>query len=163
MSKSGTSLDPYDELSYRCRPIEWTAPERLAAASLLHGGPTPAQDSYRSLEFGCGDGANLLPMAYYRRHSHFTGIDGSAVQIGIACAHMRALDLRNVELIHSGSPKRLGKSPASSTTLSRTGYSHGYFPLRVMRCWSYAPAISVMAGFCILTTTQGPAGTCAAW
>ena len=33
------SVNPYDELPYKSFPIEWTAPERLALASLLHGGP----------------------------------------------------------------------------------------------------------------------------
>ena len=69
--------DPYDELPYRSLPIEWSAPERLALASLLHGGPRPSLDSYRVLELGCGNGANLLPLAYYRRHAEFVGVDGS--------------------------------------------------------------------------------------
>ena len=43
-------LNPYDELPYFAYPIEWTAPERLALASLLHGGPRLSLDSYRVLE-----------------------------------------------------------------------------------------------------------------
>jgi len=32
------SVNPYDELPFKSLPIEWTAPERFALASLLHGG-----------------------------------------------------------------------------------------------------------------------------
>ena len=52
---------------------EWSAPERLALASRLHGGPRPPLDGCRVLELGCGNGANLLPLAYRRRHAGFVG------------------------------------------------------------------------------------------
>ena len=68
--------DPYDEVPYRSIPIRMDGTERLALASLLHGGPRPALDSYRVLELGCGNGANLLPLAFYRRHATFVGVDG---------------------------------------------------------------------------------------
>ena len=68
------SPNPYDELPYQSFPIEWTAPERLALASLLHGGPRPLLDGYRVLELGCGSGANLLALAYYRQHVTFLGV-----------------------------------------------------------------------------------------
>ncbi len=95
------TLNPYDELPYKCLPIEWTAPERLALASLLHGGPRPPLDTYRVLELGCGDGANLLPLAYYRRHATFVGVDGARSQIEVADARKSALELSNIEFIHS--------------------------------------------------------------
>jgi len=76
-----TQSNPYDELPYKSYSVEWTAPERLALASLLHGGPRKSLDSYRMLELGCGDGSNLLPLAYYRRQGTFTGIDGAGSQI----------------------------------------------------------------------------------
>jgi SAM-dependent methyltransferase len=95
------TLNPYDELPYRCLPIEWTAPERLALASLLHGGPRQPLDTYRVLELGCGDGANLLPLAYYRRHATFVGVDGARSQIEVADARKSALKLSNIEFIHA--------------------------------------------------------------
>jgi cyclopropane fatty-acyl-phospholipid synthase-like methyltransferase len=95
------TVNPYDELPYRCLPIEWTAPERLALSSLLHGGPRPSLDAYRVLELGCGNGANLLPLAYYRRHATFLGVDGAHSQIEIADARRSALDISNVEFVHS--------------------------------------------------------------
>jgi SAM-dependent methyltransferase len=94
-------LDPYDELPYRCLPIEWTAPERLAVASLLHGGPRSPSDAYRVLELGCGNGANLLPQAYHRRRSRFVGVDGARSQIDMALSSRSELGLSNVEFIHA--------------------------------------------------------------
>ena len=94
-------VNPYDEVPYKCFPIEWTAPERLALASLLHGGPRPPLDTYRVLELGCGNGANLLPLAYYRRHATFVGVDGAHSQIEIADARKSALELSNIEFVHS--------------------------------------------------------------
>jgi SAM-dependent methyltransferase len=97
----GTSVNPYDELPYRCFPIEWTAPERLAVASVLHGGPRPPLDRYRVLELGCGTGGNVLPLAYYRRGAAFVGVDGAASQVDDAKSRAAALGLRNVEFHHA--------------------------------------------------------------
>lgn len=104
--------NPYDELPYRCFPIEWTAPERLALASILHSGPKPPLHAYRVLELGCGNGANLIPMAFYRRHGYFVGIDGARTQIDVANHNRVALNLSNIEFIHSdftGAASHLGE------------------------------------------------------
>jgi SAM-dependent methyltransferase len=94
--------NPYDELPYQSSPIEWTAPERLALASLLHGGPRlDLEASYRVLELGCADGANLLPMAWYRQHASFVGVDGAATQIHVARAHAQELGLSNIAFVHA--------------------------------------------------------------
>lgn len=92
--------NPYDELPYRSLPIEWSAPERLTLASLLHGGPRSPLNRYRVLELGCGNGANLLPLAYYRRHADFVGIDGAETQIALANSRKEVLNLSNIEFIH---------------------------------------------------------------
>jgi SAM-dependent methyltransferase len=94
-------IDPYDEVPYSCRPIEWTAPERLTLTSLLHGGPRLPRGDYWVLELGCGNGANLLPQAYYREHATFVGVDGASSQIEIAKARKSELGLSNVEFIHA--------------------------------------------------------------
>jgi SAM-dependent methyltransferase len=94
--------NPYDELPYRATPIEWTAPERLALASLLHGGPrVDIHAAHRVLELGCADGANLLPMAYYRRHASFVGVDGARTQTDLATARAAELGLSNVAFVHA--------------------------------------------------------------
>lgn len=93
--------NPYDELPYRSVPIEWSAPERLALASLLHGGPRLPLDTYRVLELGCGNGANLLPLAYYRPDATFVGVDGSVTAIEVAQARRSELELTNLEVVHA--------------------------------------------------------------
>jgi SAM-dependent methyltransferase len=93
-------VNPYDELPYWAFPIEWTSPERLALASLLHGGPRLPFDRYRMLELGCADGANLLPMAWYRRHADFVGLDASARQIANASDSSNTLALSNLKFVH---------------------------------------------------------------
>lgn len=92
--------NPYDELPYCAHPVAWTAPERLALASLLHGGPRLPLDRYRVLELGCANGANLLPMAWYRRHGEFTGLDGSVRQIALANDNKDKLGLTNLRFVH---------------------------------------------------------------
>jgi SAM-dependent methyltransferase len=96
-----TNQDPYDELPYRSRPIEWTAPERLALCSLLHGGPRPALDGYSVLELGCGDGANLLSLAAYRPQARFLGADGSRCAVELAESRRRELALDNLRFVHA--------------------------------------------------------------
>lgn len=93
--------NPYDEFPYRSVPIEWSAPERLALTSLLHGGPRLSLDDYRVLELGCGNGANLLALAYYRRNASFVGVDGSAAAIARAEGHRATLELPNLRFVHA--------------------------------------------------------------
>jgi SAM-dependent methyltransferase len=92
----------YDEYPYRSYPIEWSAPERLAVTSLLHGGPRlSVQHPYRVLEIGCGDGSNLVPMAAGRPHATFVGLDSAAVPIAAAKARAEASGARNVTFVHA--------------------------------------------------------------
>ncbi len=92
---------PYDSLQYESSPIEWLAPERLALASRLHGGPRLDLQRYRYLEIGCGNGANLVPLAFYRRHGSFVGLDVAPS----ACAALRSkratLGLGNLEIVEA--------------------------------------------------------------
>ena len=97
--RTDLTRDPYDELPYCAFPVEWTAPERLALASLLHGGPRLPLERYRVLELGCANGANLLPMAWYRQHAEFTGLDSSARQIALASDSRDKLDLKNLHFV----------------------------------------------------------------
>jgi SAM-dependent methyltransferase len=94
-----TSRNPYDELPYRSLPIPWTAPERLALCSLLHGGPRAPVDAYRVLELGCGDGTNLLALAFYRPQAQFVGIDASASAIATAEQRRAELALHNLRFL----------------------------------------------------------------
>ena len=91
---------PYDQISYRTLPMPQTHPDRLATIALLHGMTPQPIDRCRVLELGCGDGSNLIPMAYALPDSEFVGVDlaGSAVASGVAA--ISALGLRNVTLLH---------------------------------------------------------------
>lgn len=93
--------NPYDEVPYPSMPIDWSAPERLALASLLHGGPRVGLDEYRVLELGCGDGGNLVPMSYYRRHASFVGVDGARGAIEVARRRAAELGLANLQLVQA--------------------------------------------------------------
>jgi methylase of polypeptide subunit release factors len=94
-------VNAYDDLPYFSAAIEWSAPERLALASCLHGGPRPRLDSYRMLELGCGNGANILPLAYYRPRSTFVGVDGAGTAIALAEQHRADLNLPNLAFVHA--------------------------------------------------------------
>jgi SAM-dependent methyltransferase len=100
--------DPYDELPYISVPVEWTAPERMAVTSLLHGGPRPPVESYRYLELGCGDATNLVPLARYRPAARFTGVDGSAALMATARAERDAVGLANLDLAQGSFADVLG-------------------------------------------------------
>ena len=52
----------------------------------------------RVLELGCGDGANLLPMAYLLPDSRFYGIDLAAKPIAQGVAHAAELGVSNLRL-----------------------------------------------------------------
>jgi ubiquinone/menaquinone biosynthesis C-methylase UbiE len=93
------SANPYDLLPYKSAPVEWTAPERLAISSALHGGPIPALRGYRLLELGSADGANLIPMAYYRRHASFVGVDSANSQVSLARERTSAVRLTNLDFV----------------------------------------------------------------
>ena len=91
-------VNPYDAVPYATCPIEWLAPERLALASLLHGGPRMDLRRFRYLELGCGNGANLLPLAYYRRNGTFVGIDAAPAACALGQSWVNALSLENLSL-----------------------------------------------------------------
>jgi SAM-dependent methyltransferase len=57
--------------------------------------PAPVEQC-RVLELGCGNGANLIPMALTLPGSRFAGVDLAAVPIAAAQALAAELDLRNI-------------------------------------------------------------------
>ena len=96
----------YDDLPYPGAPYVQTHPDRLATLATLFGMTPAAVDRCRVLELGCGDGGNLIPMAFGLPESRFTGVDlaGSAVargqqligQLGLANIQMEHLDLMDL-------------------------------------------------------------------
>ena len=88
----------YDQVPYPTKPVRLTHPARLAVAAHLFGLPYAPPERCRVLEIGCGDGANLIPMAVALPDSHFEGFDLSPGAILRGQAIVERLGLRNIAL-----------------------------------------------------------------
>lgn len=92
----------YDEIPYPGGVHGQTHPGNLAAIATVLG-MTPRRQEFRVLELGCGNGENLIPMAYTLPGCAFVGIDlaGTAIargkafldRAGIANVHLEAMDI----------------------------------------------------------------------
>ena len=90
------ALTAYDRVAYPGDPFAQTHPDRLATVATLFGLRPAAPDRCRVLELGCGDGGNLVPMAYVLQGGTFCGIDLSERAIEEARRVAGALRLANV-------------------------------------------------------------------
>lgn len=90
--------NPYDDLEYPGFPFPQTHPDRLATIAILFGMTPKNVTECRVLELGCGDGANLIPMAYGLPESQFIGIDLADRAIDKGHTAIAELGLRNIEL-----------------------------------------------------------------
>ena len=97
----GSSVDPYEVYAYPGLTIPYTAPAHLALCSRWSGGPATALERFSVADLGCGDGGNLLPLAFYHPECTFVGIDGSPWALDRAQATARQLGVENVRLICS--------------------------------------------------------------
>src|SRR5262245_16278220 len=99
----------YDELPYESSAIAATSPTRLALVSALHGGPRPPVEGFQVLELGCGNGGNLLPLAFYHPGAELLGVDGSRAAIASARRGAAEIGARNVrfELMDLARPDQL--------------------------------------------------------
>ena len=68
--------DAYEAIAYVGRPFHETHPNRLLAVAQLHGVAPPKRETISVLEIGCGDGANLVPMAASYPRGRFVGVGG---------------------------------------------------------------------------------------
>jgi methyltransferase-like protein/cyclopropane fatty-acyl-phospholipid synthase-like methyltransferase len=88
----------YDEFPYPGSAFALTHPDHLATLAILFGmTPAPA-DQCRVLELGCGDGANVIPMAFALPKSCFTGIDLASSAISLGQKLIDELHLTNIRL-----------------------------------------------------------------
>ena len=88
----------YDDVLYSSYAFSQTHPDRLATLATLFGmKPTPVTQC-RVLELGCGDGSNLIPMAYGLPGSEFVGIDLAARPIATGKEMIETLGLKNITL-----------------------------------------------------------------
>src|SRR5262245_782765 len=90
--------NPYDEVLYPNHSFAQTHPDRLATVATLLGLEPAPVERCRVLELGCGDGANLIPMAFGLPHSQVVGVDLAARPIAKGQEMVRALTLNNVNL-----------------------------------------------------------------
>lgn len=90
----------YDNNPYKSHALPQTHPGRLAAMAALFGmRPSPVKNC-RILELGCGNGSNLIPMAYVLPESECLGVDLSAKAISSGNEIINSLGLRNIDLRH---------------------------------------------------------------
>ena len=93
-------MTDYDHVRYPCHAYAHTHPDHLYVLGTLHG-LTPAHPARcRVLEIGCGDGGNLLPMAWQYPESHFLGFDLSETSIAAGREQARDFQLTNLDLRH---------------------------------------------------------------
>jgi methyltransferase-like protein/predicted O-methyltransferase YrrM len=92
------SGNPYDEVPYPSALYPHTHPDRLSAMATLFGLKTAPVEDCRVLELGCGDGANLIAMAYGLPRSRFIGIDLAARPIASGQEIIKELGLDNITL-----------------------------------------------------------------
>jgi methyltransferase-like protein len=88
----------YDIIPYPNHARIETHPDRLSAVGTLFGMNRAPVTNCRVLEIGCGDGGNLIPMAYSLPESRFIGIDLADGLITAGRESIDALDLRNISL-----------------------------------------------------------------
>jgi len=89
----------YDEVSYQGVVVPNSFPGHLALCSLWRRGPCSVTKKFSVTELGCGDGSNLLPLAFYSRASTFIGVDNSVAAIHCAEVGARYLGLDNIQFI----------------------------------------------------------------
>ena len=77
---SAIAATAYDHVRYPGHPFGETHPDQLATLGSLFGMNPARLDSCRVLELGCGEGANLIPIAFQWPESEFVGIDLSAAR-----------------------------------------------------------------------------------
>lgn len=96
---SGKEPTAYDAVTYPGSPFSQTHPDRLATIAALYGLEAASPERCRVLELGCGDGGNLLPMAYVLPGSTFLGLDAAGSAVARGLEQIAALGLTNVTLL----------------------------------------------------------------
>lgn len=91
----------YDALAYPGAPLLKSHPDQLAVLGRLFGVRAAPVEACRVLELGCGEGANLLPMAAAAPGSVFVGVDISEAHLARGRRVAEALGLGNVTLLHA--------------------------------------------------------------
>lgn len=93
-------MNPYDKVPYPGYTHAQTHPERLAVLGQLFGLKPATVGQCRVLELGCGNGSNLVPMAWSLPGSEFVGIDLASRPVAQGQQMIADLGLRNARLVH---------------------------------------------------------------
>ncbi len=88
----------YDQVAYGGNAIRLTAPNSIAGIAAILGLDAPPPQDARVLELGCGNAANLVPLASYWPRARFVGIDLAPSAIAEGRETISALGLQNLEI-----------------------------------------------------------------
>jgi methyltransferase-like protein len=88
----------YDSVPYPSLAFLQTHPDRLAVMGTLHGMNPASVEHCRVLELACGNGSNLIPMAYGLPSSEFVGVDLASKPVEFAQQRIRRLGLKNIRM-----------------------------------------------------------------
>jgi SAM-dependent methyltransferase len=105
-------VEKYDAVAYAAQSNALSHPHHMAVVATLFGLAPPSVATCRVLEFGCSDGANLLPMAASLPDGQFVGCDLSPRAIAAARQAAAELGLANVTFVAedlSELPEALGE------------------------------------------------------
>ena len=91
-------MPSYDDVPYPSYTHPQTHPDRLATIGTLMGMKPVLITQCRVLELGCGDGGNLVPMAFGLPRSEFIGVDLAERPVQTGRGMIADLGLRNVRL-----------------------------------------------------------------
>ena len=92
-------ISDYDKVPYKGTIIPNSFPDHLALCNMWHNGRHPPLQRFHLTELGCGDGANLLPIAFYHPDSTFIGIDNAESGVSRAREGARHIGLQNIQFI----------------------------------------------------------------
>jgi SAM-dependent methyltransferase len=90
--------DSYDEVRYPSLPRNQSHPAFISALSTIAGLKLPPVDQWSVLEIGCGDGSNILPLAFDYPEGKFVGVDRALKPIDAGRALAGRLQLANIKL-----------------------------------------------------------------
>jgi methyltransferase-like protein/SAM-dependent methyltransferase len=94
-----TTPTNYDVVAYPGYTHAQTHPNRLAVTGTLFGLEPAPVTRCRVLELGCGNGSNLVPMAFGLPESDFLGLDLAANPIAHGQRMIEGLGLKNIQLL----------------------------------------------------------------
>jgi methyltransferase-like protein len=94
-----SATNAYDRVLYPSRAYLQTHPDRLAVMGILFGMDSPDVEHCRVLEIGCGEGGNLIPMAFGLPQSEFVGVDLATKPIERSRGVIDRVGLKNIHTV----------------------------------------------------------------